>query len=176
MRYVTLNTNVEALSDVRVRQAMNYAIDKEAYCQVMYQGYGTPATSVAPASILYYEEQTPYDYDLEKAKSLMEEAGYADGFDLTLWGDNSTQEIKGMTFIQQQLAQININVEVLPMDPASVQDQIYVPLEDAQVQMWYVNWSASDFSMDGSLRSLLYSTMAPPVSANTVYYNNAEFD
>ena len=42
--------------------------------------------------------------------------------------------------------------------------------------MWYVNWSASDFTMDGSLRSLLYSTMAPPTSANTAYFNNEEFD
>ena len=176
MRYVTLNTNIEALSDVKVRQAMNYAIDKNAYCQVMYSGYGTPATSVAPASILYYEEQTPYDFDLDKAKALMEEAGYADGFDLTIWGDNTTQEIKGMTFIQQQLSQIGINVEVVPMDPATVSDMIYVPLEEADINMWYVNWSASDFSMDGSLRALLHSTMAPPVSANTVYYNNPEFD
>lgn len=176
MRYVTLNTNVEALSDVKVRQAMNYAIDKDAYCQVMFSGYGTKASSAAPDCILYYEEQPAYDYDLDKAKALMEEAGYADGFDLTIWGDNTTQEIKGMTFIKQQLEQIGINVEVVPMEPATVSDKIYVPLEDAEINMWYVNWSASDFSMDGSLRSLLYSTMCPPTSANTVYYNNPEFD
>ena len=42
--------------------------------------------------------------------------------------------------------------------------------------MWYVNWSASDFTMDGSLRSLLYSTMCPPTSANTAYFNDADFD
>jgi glutathione transport system substrate-binding protein len=176
MRYVTLNTNIEALSDVRVRQAMNYAIDKEAYCQVMYSGYGTEATSVVPNCILYYEEQTPYEYDLDKAKELLAEAGYEDGFDLTIWGDNTTQEIKGMTFIKQQLEQIGINVEVVPMDSATVSDKIYVDLEEAEINMWYVNWSASDFSMDGSLRSLLYSTMCPPTSANTVYYNNEEFD
>ena len=40
----------------------------------------------------------------------------------------------------------------------------------------YVNWSASDFTMDGSLRSLLYSTMCPPTSANTAYFNDADFD
>ena len=44
MRYVTLNTNVEALSDVRVRQAMNYAIDKDAYVALMYGGYGKAAS------------------------------------------------------------------------------------------------------------------------------------
>ena len=176
MRYVTLNMNLEPLSDVRVRQAMNYAIDKEAYIQVMYAGNGTIASSVVPHIIPGYKEQEAYTYDLDKAKELMEEAGYADGFSLTLWGDNSTQEIKGMTFIQQQLAQINIEVEVLPMEPATVSDKIYVEPEEAEVNMWYVNWSASDFTMDGSLRSLLYSTMAPPTSANTAYFNNEEFD
>lgn len=176
MRYVTLNTNIEALSDVKVRQAMNYAIDQDAYVQLMYSGYGKKATSIVPSIIGGYEEQQEYTYDLEKAKELMKEAGYEDGFELTLWGDNTTQEIKGMTFIKQQLEQISIEVEVVPMEPATVSEKIYVEKEEAEINMWYVNWSASDFTMDGSMRNLLYSTMAPPNSANTVYYNNSEFD
>lgn len=176
MRYVTLNMDVEALKDAKVRQAMNYAIDKDAYIQLMYSGYGLPATSCVPSCIGYYKEQTPYTYDVEKAKSLMEEAGYADGFKLTLWGDNTTQEIKGMTFVQQQLAQIGIEVEVVPMEPATVSDKIYVDKEEAEINMWYVNWSASDRSFDSSVRALLHSSMMPPTSANTAYYNNPEFD
>ena len=85
----------------------------------------------------------------------MKEARYEDGFKLTMWGDNTKQEIKGMTFISQQLAQIGIEVDVQPMEPATVSDKIYVDKEDAEINMWYVNWSASDFTMDGSLRSLL---------------------
>lgn len=176
MRYVTLNMNLPELKDEKVRRAMNYAIDKDAYIQVMYSGYAKPATSVVPSIITGYEEQSPYTFDLDKAKELMKEAGYADGFKLTLWGDNTTQEIKGMTFVKQQLSSIGIDVEVLPMEPATVSSKIYVEPEEAEINMWYVNWSASDFTMDGSLRSLLYSTMAPPTSANTAYYNNADFD
>lgn len=176
MRYVTLNMDLPELKDEKVRQAMNYAIDKEAYIKLMYSGYGKPATSIVPSIIGSYQEQPAYDYDLDKAKELMKEAGYEDGFKLTLWGDNSTQEIKGMTFIKQQLAQINIDVEVSPMEPATVSDKIYVDKDEAEINMWYVNWSASDFTFDGSVRSLLYSTMCPPTSANTAYYNNADFD
>ena len=139
MRYVTLNMNVPELKDEKVRQAMNYAIDKDAYVQLMYSGYAKPATSIVPSIIGGYKEQTPYTYDLEKAKELMKEAGYEDGFKLTLWGDNSTQEVKGMTFIKQMLAQINIDVEVLPMEPATLNDKIYVDQEEAEVNMWYVN-------------------------------------
>ena len=88
MRYVTLNMDLEQLSDVKVRQAMNYAIDKDAYIQLMYSGYGKPATSVVPSIIGGYEEQEAYTYDVDKAKELMKEAGYEDGFKLTLWLDN----------------------------------------------------------------------------------------
>ncbi|QQK08889.1 glutathione ABC transporter substrate-binding protein [Miniphocaeibacter halophilus] len=176
MRFVALNKLIPELSDVRVRQAMNYAIDKEAFVQLMYSGYAKPATSAVPSIIEGYVEQEGYDYDLEKAKELMKEAGYEDGFKLTIWGDNTTQEIKGMTFIKQQLEQIGIEVEVLPMEEATRNDKIYVEKEEAEVNMWYVNWSASDFTMDSSMRALLYSTMIPPTNANSAYFQNEEFD
>lgn len=176
MRYVTLNMNLPQLKDLKVRQAMNYAIDKDAYVKVMYDGHATVAGSVVPSIIQGYVEQPAYKYDIAKAKALMKEAGYEKGFDLTIWGDNTTQEIKGMTFIKQQLEQIGIKVDVQAMDPATVGDKIYVPKEEAKINMWYVNWSASDYTMDGSMRALLYSNMAPPVSANTPYFDNPEFD
>ncbi len=176
MRYVTLNMDVPELSDLRVRQAINYAVDKDAYLTVMYSGYATIADSVFPSTISYYEPQEVYEFDLDKANELMEEAGYADGFDLTIWCDNTTQEVKAATFIQQQLAQININVDVIPYDAGTMDADIYVERDEATVQMWYVNWSASNFSADSTVRALLYSGMEPPVSANTAYYENDEFD
>ncbi|MDD6788951.1 MAG: ABC transporter substrate-binding protein [Lachnospira sp.] len=176
MRYVTLNMDLKELSDVKVRQAMNYAIDKNAYIKVMYDGHALPATSCVPNCISYYKEEPAYEYNLDKAKELMKEAGYENGFTLTLWGDNTTQEIKGMTFIQQELAQIGITVDVQPMEPATVSDKIYVDKQNAEINMWYVNWSASDRSFDSSVRALLHSSMMPPTSANTAYYNNSDFD
>ena len=55
---------------------MNYAIDKNAYIQLMYSGYGKPATSVVPSIIGGYEEQEAYTYDVDKAKELMKEDVY----------------------------------------------------------------------------------------------------
>ncbi len=174
MRYVTLNTNVPELSDVRVRQAMNYAFDQKAYAEVLYSGFADPATSVLPERLHSYEGQTPYEVDLEKAKSLLKEAGYPDGFKLTLWGDNSTQETKGMTFVMQQMAQVGITVDVQPMEPATVADKTALPANETELQMWYVNWSQND--ADGFLRSLLSSGMVPPTGYNTAFWKNDEFD
>ncbi len=174
MRYVTLNTNVEALSDVRVRQAMNYAIDQDSYCKVLYSGAATPATSVLPELVPGYKAQTPYEYDLEKAKSLLEEAGYADGFTVSIIGDNSTQETKGMTFIMQQLEKVGITVDVQPNEAATNAEIAAMPEDETELQMWYVNWSQSD--ADGFMRSLLSSAMVPPTGYNTAFWRNDEFD
>lgn len=176
MRYVTLNTTVPELSDPKVRQAMNYAINKEAYIKTVFNGFASTVESCFPSTVQYYSAQAPYNFDLEKAKSLMAEAGYENGFDVTIWGDNTTTEQKGMQFVQQQLAQIGINVEVLPMESNTLNDMIYVEKDEAKIQMWYVNWSPSSFDADGAVRNILHSENAPPKSANTAYYSNPEFD
>jgi glutathione transport system substrate-binding protein len=174
MRYVTLNTNVDGLNDVRVRQAMNYAFDQDEYCKVMYAGAATPATSVLPAKVPGYKAQTPYEYDLDKAKELMKEAGYEDGFTVKIIGDNSTQETKGMTFVMQQLEKIGITVDVTPNEAATNADIAAQPEDSTEIEMWYVNWAQND--ADGFLRSLLSTGMTPPTGYNTAFWKNDEFD
>ena len=85
----------------------------------MYAGAATPATSVLPALVPGYKEQEPFAYDLDKAKSLLKEAGYEDGFEVEIIGDNSTQETKGMTFVMQQLKKVGIEVKVVPNEAAT---------------------------------------------------------
>ena len=174
MRYVTLNTNYEPLSDVRVRQALNYAFDQEEYCRVMYSGAATPATSVLPEIVPGYKAQTPYEVDLDKAKSLLEEAGYADGFEVDIIGDNSTQETKGMTFVMQQLENIGVTVNVKPNEAATNAERAAAPEDETTLHMWYVNWAQSD--ADGFMRSLLSTAMIPPTGYNTAFWKNEEFD
>ena len=174
MRYVTLNTNVKELSDVRVRQAMNHAINRDEYVKVMYSGAATPATSVLPEIVPGYKKQEPYEYDLEKAKSLLKEAGYEDGFKVSVIGDNSTAETKGMTFVMQQLEKIGIKVDVQPNEAATNAEIAAEPEDSTKLQMWYVNWSQSD--PDGFLRSLLSSAMVPPTGYNTAFWKNPDFD
>ena len=181
-RYATLNKNYtladgrKPLDDVRVRQAMNYAFDSEAYTQVVFQGYASVPTSLFASSVPYYAEQTPYTADVEKAKSLMSEAGYSNGFPINIWVDNTTIEMQGAEFLKQQLAQINIDVNVVPMDSTTIADMTSAPEDKTEVQMWYVNWSSGDYSADGSMRNILHGDKYPPSGYNTAFYNNAEFN
>lgn len=181
-RYVTLNTQWalpdgrKPFADKRVRQALNYAFDSEAYAKVVFNGFAKVPTSIFSDSILYFAPQTPYTPDLEKAKALMAEAGFADGFDVDIIVDNTTIEQKGATFVQQQLSQINVRVNLLAQESTVNAEITSLPLEKATVQMWYVNWSSGSFEADGSMRAILHGDMFPPTGYNTAFWNNEEFN
>lgn len=177
VRYMSVNNLKEPFNDVKVRQALNYAIDKEAFIKVVTNGYSDVMDSVIPEDLQYYSKQDPYPYDVEKAKALLAEAGYEDGFKTTLWGANSSSTMKAMEFLQQQLAIINVDVEVVSMESGTLTDKIWsvqTP-EDAEVEMYYAGWSSSTGDADWGIRPLLGGTESfPPSSFNVSYYNNPE--
>lgn len=181
-RYVTLNTEWtlpdgrKPFADKRVRQALNYAFDSEAYAKVVFNGYAKEPTSCFADTILYHSPNTPYKADIEKAKELMQEAGFEDGFDVEIIVDNTTIEQKGATFVMQQLSQIGVNVKLLPNESTVNAEATSAPLETTTVQMWYVNWSSGSFEADGSMRSILHGEKFPPDGYNTAFWNNEEFN
>ncbi len=181
-RYATLNQNYtledgrQPFADVRVRQAMNYAFDSLAYAQVVFNGFASEPTSIFSDQIMYHSEMTPYSIDLDKAASLMEEAGYADGFPVDIWVDNTTVEMAGAEFFKQQMSEINIDVNVMPMESATIASMVQQPVEETEVEIWYVNWGSGSYEADGSMRSILHSDSFPVGRYNTAYYSNPEFD
>ncbi|MBY3618303.1 glutathione ABC transporter substrate-binding protein [Acinetobacter sp. CUI P1] len=178
VRYVTLNTMKKPFDDVKVRQAINYAINKDAYIKVVKSGLGAKLDSTMSSKTQYYSPQKGYDYDIEKAKQLLAEAGYPDGFETEIWGENESETMKGMQFIQQQLALVGIKVEVKSMEGGTLSDQINAAKtpEEAKIQMWYVSWSPSSGDADGATRGLFSSEMFPPAGSNTAYYKNENVD
>ncbi|MBB6734584.1 glutathione ABC transporter substrate-binding protein [Cohnella zeiphila] len=178
VRYVTLNTTKKPFDDVKVRQALNYAIDKDAYIKVVKSGLGVKLNSTMSSKTQYYSEQPGYDYDPEKAKQLLADAGYPNGFNAEIWGENDSETIKGMQFIQQQLAQIGVKLDVKSMEGGTLSDMINSAKtpEESKIQMWYVSWSPSSGDADGATRGLFSSSMFPPAGSNTAYYKNDNVD
>lgn len=94
VRYMFMNTQKAPFNDVRVRQAMNYAIDKDAYIAVVKNGLASKATSILGPATQHYKRNEPYAYDLEKARKLLTDAGYPDGFETSLICTTTTSDLK----------------------------------------------------------------------------------
>ncbi|WP_251548906.1 glutathione ABC transporter substrate-binding protein [Neobacillus muris] len=177
-RYVSINTMKEPFDDVRIRQALNYAVDKDAFISVVNSGFGLPLDSIIPSKTLHYEKQEVYKQNIEKAKELLKEAGLEEGFKAEIWGNTNSDTMKGMQFIQQQLKEIGVDVEIKSMEEGTLSDEIYgaqTP-EDAKVQMWYVSWSAYPSDTTNATKPLFYGGSFPPGGANTAYYKNDQVD
>ena len=101
------------LSDMRVRQALNYATDKEALNQVTYYGVGTPQHSFLPmTTALSYGPEPLYPYDPDKAKKLLADAGYAGGFTLTMLTlAGSADDQAKLTTLQQLFQQVGVTLK-----------------------------------------------------------------
>src|SRR5699024_3161568 len=84
--YVGFNVEKDPVNDQILRQAISHAIDREAIVDALYAGYGTPAVNPLPPSYLGYNDEVEgYQYDIDKAKELLAEAGYEDGLEIDLW-------------------------------------------------------------------------------------------
>ena len=125
-----LNNAVEPLNDVRVRQAISYALDKESINDFVGGGNGTLLSSAMLPTLKEYYVDLNDTYgttaNVEKAKELMAEAGYADGFDMEI-AIVSTYEFHMQTgeVIVEQLKEIGINATIKGMENSSWLDEVY---------------------------------------------------
>ena len=178
-RYISFNVLQKPFDDVRVRQAINYAINKEALSKVAFNGYAFPAEGIVPQGVKYAHKMKPWPYDPKKARELLKEAGYANGFESVLWGAYTTTSTqKTLQFVQQQLAQVGIKITVLALEPGQRTEWVQSAPDPktAKVRMYYAGWSASTGEADWALRPLLATESWPPKLNNTAYYSNAKVD
>ncbi len=116
--WVTLNVQKKPFSDVRVRRAVNYAVNKDAIARDILKGTATVSSGPIPPAITwaYTDQVTKYPYDLEKAKKLLTEAGYPNGFSAVFWipeSGSGMQSPKTMAqAIQADLAAVGIQVTI----------------------------------------------------------------
>ena len=110
--YVTINTTKKPFDDVRVRQALNMAVNKDRIIRII-NGRATPATQVLPPLMPGYDETYKgYAFDPAKAKQLLSDAGLKDGFTTELWAMNTDPNPRIAQAIQQDLAAVGIKAEI----------------------------------------------------------------
>lgn len=114
--YIALNCEMKPFTDVRVRQAMNYAVDKDRILKII-NGRGVSARGVLPPLMPGYSAQLKgYPYNPEKAKQLLARAGYPNGFSVPLWVSvDRNERVKMAEAVQQDLAKVGVKVELKPV-------------------------------------------------------------
>ncbi|MGO4255899.1 ABC transporter substrate-binding protein [Marmoricola sp. RAF53] len=157
-----------ALGDVRVRQAINFAFDRAGMAKAIAGGYGTPTTQVFPPGSPSYDKalDDAYPYDPAKAKKLLAEAGYADGFTLKM-PNLAALGTTTPTFVKQALKDVGIKVEYVDVDISNIIGEVLAP-----------KFAATTFllQMDPSDWQLASFQIAPKATFNPFHTKVAEVD
>ncbi|WP_431075550.1 ABC transporter substrate-binding protein [Microbacterium phyllosphaerae] len=142
-----LGASTPALADVRVRQAINYAIDGDALLETVGFGEGTPTTQIFAAGTPAYDDglNDAYPFDPDKARDLLEEAGFEDGFVLRMPSLDSLLP-EAYPIVQQQLADVGITVEY---DPVTASAGV-TPFVSGEYSAYIFLWGASQNWIDAT--------------------------
>lgn len=120
--YFTMNFNKEPFQDVRVRKAVQMSIDRQAILDALYGGRGQVEQGIFPHGLIGFNpDQEEIKYDPEAAKTLLAEAGYADGFDMEIAADSSASDTMTMALeiVSDQLAEVGIRAEIKNYDEST---------------------------------------------------------
>ncbi len=160
--YVGMHQSNKPFDDVRVRQALAYAIDKDAIVEAFYGELGAVANEFIPPSLLGRLENAPYPYDPEKAKALLAEAGYPDGFDTQFWYMPVSRPYypnpKDVAeAIASQLSEVGINVELMTEDWGIYLDDYAL----GKFPIYMLGWSADFADSDNFISPFFSRTQGP---------------
>lgn len=152
--YVSLNMNKEPFNNPLVREALTMAIDRQTIIDTINAGSGQPADAIiAPAVFGYYSTGVP-EYNPEKAKELLAEAGYPNGFSTTLWVNDNQSRIEMCQAIQAMLLDIGVQCSVEVLEFGSFISRTTAGEHD----MAYFGWTTSSGDADYTYYPLEHST------------------
>jgi ABC-type transport system substrate-binding protein len=135
--YLAINTTRGPLKDVRVRQALNHAIDIPTILANLAGGRGTMAAGAVPPGIVGYDStRSRYSYDPVLARRLLAEAGYPNGFALKLWRSQRPEYARIVQAMQQDLAAVGIQAEIVQRDASSAR----AASRKGETDLFFTDW------------------------------------
>ena len=170
--YIGMNMTKAPLNDIRVRKAINYAIDKQAIIDVILNGNGKIATSpIAPGVFGFTDKTKNYEYNVEKAKELMKEAGYENGFTtsiLVFSGEANTQTAE---IVQAYLKEIGIDLKIEIVEVSAYWDMTERGVHNLFLGSWGVVTGDADYGLYA-----MYHSSAKGGAGNRDFYENEKVD
>lgn len=172
-RIITFQLNqerVDAFKNPKVRQAIVYAINNEGIVQKVMKGFATAAAQMSPKGYLGYNESLKPRYDLAKAKELMKEAGYADGFSVTMMAPNNryVNDAKIAEAVAAMLSKINIKVDLTTMPKA----QYWPKFDERAADIMMIGWHSDT---EDSANFYEFLAMTPNKDTGRGQYNSGNY-
>ena len=170
--YVAINTTRGPLADVRVRRAINHAIDTRAILTQLLGGRGRLAAGIIPPALDGADTtRVPYAHDVARAKRLLTEAGFPGGITVKLWCSQDATQSRVAQAIQGYLKEAGITAELVQRESASMREAARKGEADLVLKDWYADYpDAENF-----LYPLLHSSNAG-VGGNVSFFKDAAFD
>lgn len=175
--YIAFNTEKKPFNDTKVRQALTMAMNQKAYLDLIYQSQGAAAKNPIPPSMWSYNNATAAQtYDVKKAKALLTEAGFPNGFETELWTLPVTRAYlpngkKLGELVQADLAKIGVKVKLVTFDwPVYLEKS-----KKGDHQMIQLGWVGDNGDPDNFMNVLL-GCSAIKAGSNMARWCNKEFD
>lgn len=171
--YLGFNTAKDPLNNPKVREAISYAIDIDSIVSAVFRGLGKTAPSAAPSTLKYSiaDQFQPRKRDVEKAKKLLAEAGFPDGFKTSISTNENKDRIDMATAMKEQLSEIGIDVSINVLEWSAFNDLIKKGGHD----MFMIAWTADSPDIDTFLYPCFHSS-AKGEGGNYIYLEDAELD
>lgn len=174
--YIGLNTTKPELNNMKVRQALHHAIDKKTIIEAVYQGGGVEAKNPFPSSVLGYNPNLPeYEFNLEKAKKLLVEAGYPNGFETEIWVQPVVRETnpnsrRTAELIQTDWAKIGVKAKLVTHEWADFNKRT----REGEFFAGTYGWASRNGNPDNFLAPSLSKTNTP--GTNYSRWANEDFE
>lgn len=171
--YLGFNLQDPALQDVRVRRAIAYALDREAVVRYLFGGETRLANALLPPEHWAGNPHLQgYDYDPDKARALLAQAGYSQAHPLQLVYKTTSDpfRVRIATILQQELARVGIEVRLISFDWAT----FYADIKAGRFQLYSLSWVG--IKSPDIFRYVFHSEAAPPAGANRGRYADPETD
>lgn len=177
-RLFRFGCNDPIISNTKVRQAIVYAIDRQAIIDALFTGSGYPSTAPLAPVTFGYSDLGEIEQDLELAKSLLAEAGYPDGFDTKIITTERYQNgIELAEIISQQLAEIGINAKIEVWEWSALSASWNgITADEFDQPIFIMGAGPSMRDADGGLRGLYTTSETGLNDRNYGFYSNAEVD
>ncbi|RAR67048.1 dipeptide transport system substrate-binding protein [Paraburkholderia unamae] len=175
--FVALNTQKKPLDNQKVRQALNMAFDRTTYLKAIFDNTATPATNPWPPITWGYDKSIqPYPYDPAKAKQLLADAGYANGFSTTIWVRPNGSVLNpnpraGAELLQADFAKIGVKAEIKVIEWGELIKQA----KQGQHDTLFMGWAGDNGDPDNYL-SPLFSCNAVQSGINFARFCDPQLD